>query len=111
MDGWIGTENILRDCLAQSKKILLEKLTCYADDKFALEWNRDKKLLAIAMQTKLQRVITWLKQSGLKVNEAKTELCLFHKRDTTPIEILLNGSIVKSKQNMNVLGAASWLRW
>ena len=46
----------------------------------------------------------WLTKSGLKVNESKTALCLFHKRDTTPISILLNGNLVTSKSTINVLG-------
>ena len=53
---------------------------------------------------KLERVNDWLTKSGLKVNESKTDLCLFHKRSTAPIEIIINGTTLKSKQQINVLG-------
>jgi hypothetical protein len=29
----------------------------------------------------------WLKKSGLKVNETKTELCLFYKNEIQPVEV------------------------
>jgi hypothetical protein len=31
----------------------------------------------------------WLKDSRLKVNESKTELCLFYKRDIAPVPVVL----------------------
>ena len=82
----------------------LEKLICYADDNFGLEWNRNKEVLAANTQAKLARVITWLTMSGLKVNGAKTELCLFYKKDTAPIQLVINGSLIQSKAQINVLG-------
>ena len=54
--------------------------------------------------TKLERIGNWLSKSGMKVNESKTSLCLFFSRDTTPIEIVFNGSIIRSKTSINVLG-------
>ena len=40
----------------------------------------------------------------MKVNEAKTCLCLFYHRETAPIEITLNNTIIKSDSSINVLG-------
>ena len=82
----------------------LEKLICYADDNFGLNWNSNKEVLAANTQAKLGRVITWLTKSGLKVNGAKTELCLFYKKDTAPIQLVINGSLIQSKAQINVLG-------
>ena len=42
-------------------------------------------------------IIKWLKDSGLKVNESKTEICLFHRLDQNPITIKVSGSEIKSK--------------
>ena len=49
----------------------------------------------------------------MKVNESKTELCLFHKVDTTPINVSINGNMVTSKRSINVLGVIfdSKLQW
>ena len=49
-------------------------------------------------------IVRWLIDSGLKVNEAKTEICLFHQQDTTQVEIDVCDVIVKSKDHMNVVG-------
>ena len=77
----------------------LTDLSNFADDNFAITWNPCKQNAINEMQTKLEIITTWLKKSGLKVNESKTELCLFFKR-----EIILNNVSVKSKTSMNVLG-------
>ena len=51
--------------------------------------------------------------SGLKINENKTEICLFHRNDHTPITLTLNGISLKTKSSMNVLGVLfdSKLSW
>ena len=91
----------------------IENLTCFADDKFALAENKDKSLVKFLIQKKLERVIDWLSKSGMKVNEAKTDLCLFYKLDTTPISILLNGQTITSNNKINVLGVIfdSKMQW
>ena len=82
----------------------IETLTCYADDKCGLEWDKDKEVLAVKIHQKLKRVTTWLTQSGLKVNEAKTDLCLFYYKDTAPITITIGNVLITSKKVINVLG-------
>jgi hypothetical protein len=58
-------------------------------------------------------MIKWLKESGLIVNENKTELCLFHKTPKMAIDIILNNETVNSNSTMNVLSMPfdSQLRW
>ena len=54
---------------------------------------------------KIRTLITkWLKDSGLVVNEGKTELCLFHKNDKPSITIKISNTLVTSKKQTNVLG-------
>ena len=50
------------------------------------------------MEAKLARVESWLKKSGMKVNDAKTCLCLFYNKDTAPIELVLNNCVIKSEK-------------
>ena len=78
-----------------------------------MESNRCKNTLVHLVQCKLERITDWLKKSGLKVNEAKTELCLFFKHDTTPISITVNNKAIKSKSTINILGVLfdSKLSW
>ena len=75
-------------------------LTCFADDKFPLAWSRNKSDLIVIMEHKLRRIIDWLEDSGMKVIETKTNLCLFHRGDTTPITINLYGKLIKSNKMM-----------
>ena len=58
-------------------------------------------------------VTKWLKDSGLVVNEGKTEICLFYKSDHPLIEIRINDILIKSKKTINVLGVLfdSKLQW
>ena len=56
------------------------------------------------MEIKLGRTMDWLKKSGMKVNESKTDLCLFHRGDTTPIKILLYDKLIKSNKTIGILG-------
>ena len=59
-------------------------ITLFADDNYALMWNKCKEVLKMLMQHKLELITTWLRGLGLKVNEEKMELCLFHRKDINP---------------------------
>ena len=65
------------------------------------------------MENKIKINTKWLTDSGLQVNEAKTELCHFYSNDTPPVEIRVNNIVIKSKDTMNVLGVIfdSKLSW
>ena len=55
------------------------------------------------MELELGWIAKWLTDSGMRVNEQKTDLYLFYKDDTTPITVSLNGKSIKSNKNINVL--------
>ena len=82
----------------------LIRMTNYADDNYVIRCNKCIAALINDMQKSLEAITKWLKKSGLKVNESKTEMCLFHRNDVAPIQITVNNSIIKSKPSMNVLG-------
>ena len=56
----------------------LEKLTTFADNNYVIGYHKEKDLALTELGKKLVRIVKWLKDSGLKVNEKKTELCIFH---------------------------------
>ena len=91
----------------------LTDLSNFADDNFALTWCTNKENARSKMAIKIKLISDWLKDSGLKVNEGKTEVCLFYRKDTTPIEIDVNNNLIKSMSHMNVLGVEfdSKLTW
>ena len=55
-----------------------------------MEQHKDE--LANLITPKVERITDWLTKSGLKVNVAKTELCLFYK--AYMIVINLNGKSI-----------------
>ena len=85
----------------------------FADDKYPLASHTDLNILINQFQHKLTLITKWLKESGLKLNEDKTEVVLFYRNDHAPIIITLNGIIIKTKTSMNVLGVQfdSKLTW
>jgi hypothetical protein len=46
----------------------------------------------------------WLKDSGLKVNQAKTEVCIFHRHNTATVNTEIVDIAVASKNQINILG-------
>ena len=89
------------------------QLTNFADDNFCLEWNTDLELLIVNLEKKLEMITKWLRDSGLVVNESKTEICLFHKKDQPLVNLKIENVTIKSKKSMNVLGVIfdSKLSW
>jgi hypothetical protein len=59
-------------------------ITNFADDNKTIKFNFKINSLIpkINMGKKLEMIVKWLKDSGLKVNKSKTELCLFQQNDT-----------------------------
>ena len=65
------------------------------------------------LEQRLEMIVKWLRDSGLVVNEGKTEACLFHTNDQPRITITVQGTQILSKNSMNVLGVTfdSKLNW
>ena len=55
----------------------LAKMTLFADDNYIIRRGKQLSELVSQMRLTLEIIIKWLRQSGLKVNDAKTEICLF----------------------------------
>ena len=91
----------------------ITKLSNFADDNFAITINNDKITCIQLLKNKLSITANWLKDSGLKVNESKTEVCIFYRKDTPQVEMLVNNISVKTKDHINVLGIIfdSKLNW
>ena len=91
----------------------LDDLINFADDNFCVEWNVCLGALIVNLERRLEMITKWLRGSGLVVNESKTEVCLFHRNDKPTVTVTLNGTHIKSKKSMNVLGVLfdSKLNW
>ena len=91
----------------------LRKMSNYADDNFIVRWNICIKALVVDMQISLESIINCFRQSGLKVNEWKTEMCLFHRNGNRMITICVNNTQIISTPQINFLGVTfdSKLNW
>jgi hypothetical protein len=79
-------------------------ITNFVDDNFAILWNWTIDELIVDLEKELKMIIKWVKDSGLVVNNIKTELCLFHRNDQNQVLVNVADAPVKSKKSMNVLG-------
>ena len=82
----------------------LEQLFAFADDKFVPKIGEIKEDLVKDMENSLAVISKWIKQSGLKINENKTEICLFSRRSNEQVTVKIGSDEVVSKDNINVLG-------
>ena len=91
----------------------IEKLSNYADDNYVIRWHSDMAVLINDMKNSLEAITKWLKDSGLKVNESKTEMCMFHRNQTKIVTLTLNDAIIRSTPQIKVLGIIfdSKLQW
>jgi hypothetical protein len=57
----------------------ITKVTTFSDDNYIIKFNNEKKIAREELGRELEKIIKWLKGLGLKVNESKTEMCIFHQ--------------------------------
>ena len=90
-----------------------EFMLAFADDIFVPITSNSTTGLIDDMEKTLESITKWLKKSGLVVNDAKTDLCLFYKKETQQVSINLGMNMITSKNVINVLGVTfdSRLQW
>jgi exonuclease III len=85
---------------------LLETATspAYADDSYYYGTSKVKLRALEILQENLKAAIKWITNSGLKVNLEKTEICIFHRTDTSKATITVGNVRVESTHHMGCLG-------
>jgi hypothetical protein len=66
--------------------------------------SRTKESLVTEIGEALTTISLWFCSSRLKVNKEKTEIVIFYKDNCNPEDVLINGTIVRTKATMKVLG-------
>ena len=91
----------------------IDEFDAFADDTYIPKCNSEIRILVDDMEKSLEAITKWLKKSGLKVNQDKTEVCLFYKTDVVPVTLSVEGVQIISKSTINVLGVLfdSKLQW
>jgi hypothetical protein len=74
-----------------------KNVTTFPDDNFVIKFNKEKKVALEELGKELEKIIKWLKGSGIKVNGKKTELCIFHRSGNTNGNVLIDNDLITSK--------------
>ena len=90
-----------------------ENLFTYADDNYQIGSAETEQEAIQRCITQTEITAKWMKDSGLVINNEKTEVCVFHKQDTNITEVMLNGSLITIKKSIKILGIIfdSKLNW
>ena len=80
------------------------KMVAYADDSYTIINGKTKGQVTAEIGTVLTEMSLWFKNSGLKVNEEKTEVAVFYKNNCSSENVTLNGKIIRTKDVIKVLG-------
>ena len=82
-------------------------MTCFVDDSSVIRWNKSLALLIVDMEKSLEAITKWLRKSGLKVNDEKTELWLFHRKNQPKTRLAVNTIELLSKDSIKYKCARS----
>ena len=91
----------------------IAEFSAFADDTFIPKSDSSLPRLIVDIEKTLEQITKWLEKSGLIVNQAKTESCLFYKKDCAPVYLNVGDSTILTKKSINVLGVTfdSKLQW
>ena len=56
------------------------------------------------IKIKIVSVSNWLTNSGLKINDLKTEICIFHRKEKALATININNNEIKMSNQITILG-------
>ena len=83
---------------------VVEGLVTYADDNYKISAGLTEAQSLTSCIEGSEVMIKWMNGSGLSVNESKTEICTFHRKDIGINNVLLNGVMLSVKHEIKVLG-------
>ena len=82
----------------------LTNIVAYADDNYVVTTGKTRQEASNSIGKALTLASMWFKNSGLKVNEGKTEITLFYKNNCQFENVTVNETIIRTKDTIKVLG-------
>ena len=76
----------------------------FADDNYVINHDGNKNEVIKKTILSVQVASGWLTDNGLKINQSKTEVCLFHKKDQGEETIVINNVAVPVLKQIKILG-------
>jgi len=91
----------------------LADVSSFADDSYLSESGPDLNDVINRLKTKTELLVKWFKDSGMVVNENKTEFCVFHRTKKEVRNMRINDVIISSQPTIKALGVIldSNLNW
>ena len=91
----------------------LEDLINYADDNYIGSEHEELETAIQCVITKTERIFDWLTNSGLKINDSKTQIRIFHRRNLVSKTIKIKNSLIQTQNTITILGMTfdSKLNW
>ena len=83
---------------------IIDNLITFADDNYKICIGRSELEALTQCEMESAKIIKWIKESGLVVNENKTEVCLFHRFDARIKTIDIGTKKVEVSGQMKILG-------
>ena len=83
---------------------MVKYLVTFADDNYQLGTASTEAGAIEDCVSRLNIVVSFLRDSGLHINNSKTEICVFHGRDTRINTAIINGQEVLVSKVMRILG-------
>ena len=83
---------------------LVKYLVTFADDNYQIGTAATEAGAIEDCVSSLNIVITFLRDSGLHINNSKTEVCIFHGRDTCINTVIIDGRLIQVSKVMRILG-------
>jgi hypothetical protein len=74
----------------------IEKLFAFAESNI--------NYLVVDLENSLGAIMKWMKQSELNIYEDQTKICLFYKHDIASLIVRIGGTIINTKDSINVQG-------
>ena len=92
---------------------IIDDLITFADDNYKICVGITEKEALLKCETEANKIIKWIQDSGLVINESKTEVCLFTRFDIKSLTVNIGTNVVKVSQQMKILGVTfdSKLTW
>ena len=92
---------------------LTDTLSTFADDNYQMNSDLMENIAVQKCLTDLAITMKFLTESGLKINNEKTEICVFNRKDTKTKSVVINGQNITVSKSLKILGVIfdSKLMW
>lgn len=91
-------------CMSPLEEMISSEIVSYADDSYNSVVEDSKESMVEKLPEMLRKHVMWLRNSGMIVNDSKTELIIFSKDNNESLSISVGETVLKSQKSIKALG-------